>query len=144
MIRFHDWPTRLAKYFEDCQDTPFEYGAFDCVLFACGALQAMTGIHPLQQYIGKYKSSVTAARQMKTYAGGGVPETAAKASLSIGLRPTSPALAKRGDMVLVVQEGTAAWGVVDLNAGFARVVSANEAGAGQIPLKFVTHCWSFN
>lgn len=144
MIRFHDWPTRLAEYFESCRDTEFEYGVFDCVLFACGALQVMTGLHPLKFYIGKYKTAIGAARQMKIYAGGGVREVAEKASRSIGLKPVAPALAKRGDMVLAVQDGVAAWGVVDLNAGFARVVSSNEGGIGQIPLKTVTHCWSFH
>lgn len=143
MIRFHDWPTRLAKYFEDCHETPFEYGAFDCVLFACGALKAMTGIHPLKQYIGKYQTPVGAARQMKSYAGGGVAEVVGKASRAIGLKSVEPALAKRGDMAVVPFEGGHAWGVVDLDGRSVRAL-CRPTGTTQVPLATVTACWSFN
>ena len=143
-LRYHDWPTRLDRYFNECVGKPFELGQFDCGLFACGSLQAMTGIHPLQQYIGEYDSKLGLAKHMKLYSGGGLLETAQKACLSVGVNPVPPALAKRGDMVMINQDGVEAWGVVDLDARFARVVSSNEGGIGRVPIRFATHCWSFN
>lgn len=150
MIRYPDWPTRLAEYFKACADRPLEYGAFDCALFACGALHAMTGIHPLKRYIGKYDTPISAARQMKLYSGGGLAETAEKASRSIGLKPVEPAFAKRGDMALAHHKGVHFWGVVDLDGRNVRCVGYNSAeqsdsvGTTHVPINTIVSVWSFN
>ena len=144
MTRRHlDWPSRLAQYFEECRDRPFELGAFDCVLFACGALAAMTGVHPVEQYIGQYHTEMGAARTMKNYCGGGVAETAEKIAGSLGLNPVHLGLAKSGDLVLTPFEAGHALAVIDLDGRSVRAGS-QFGGLTQVPVKTITACWSFN
>lgn len=142
MIRFHDWSTRLANYFEEYRDQPFEFGKFDCAMFACGAIHAMTSIRPLEQYIGKYSTEGGATRQMKIFSGGGIRETAKKVCTEIGLFQVVPGLAKRGDMVLIPFENDFSWAVVDLDGRSVRAV-CRTGGTDQVPANDITACWSF-
>ena len=38
-----NWPLALHKYVASVRETPFEWGKFDCVLFAVSCVEAMTG-----------------------------------------------------------------------------------------------------
>lgn len=44
MHRFNDWNSRLIAYVTAAASSPFEWGKFDCALFASGGVEVMTGV----------------------------------------------------------------------------------------------------
>ncbi len=54
MARFPDWPVRLNKYIIESEKKEFEPGTHDCVLFAAGAIEAMTGGDPMLEFRDQY------------------------------------------------------------------------------------------
>lgn len=77
---------------------PFEWGrkANDCVAFAGGAVRAQTGIDPLK---GLRWTSQRSAMRLLSRLGG------LEAAVSSRLSPVAPALARRGDIAGVVENG---------------------------------------
>ena len=62
MMRVSNWEQALSDYLFERSDMPFEYGKNDCCTFAAGAVQAMTGINPMEEFVGKYKSMASSVR----------------------------------------------------------------------------------
>ena len=100
-LRRLDWPERLGGYVAAHRETPFAWGVFDCALFACGAIQVMTGVDPAAPMRGRYKTARGALRVLKRFAGGSLRETADKIAGEIGYPLVPLALARRGDVALI-------------------------------------------
>lgn len=90
--RLPDWPERFAAYIARHRGTPFAWGVHDCVLFAAGNVQAITGQWPLSM---QWPDAAAAARLLRRLGG---LESAVDGVLP---RLSSPALAQRGDILLV-------------------------------------------
>lgn len=90
--RLPDWPERLAAYLAQQRPRQFAWGVNDCAGFAAGAVLAITGrqVLPVQ-----WASMADAARQLRAL--GGLQAAVDK----VLPRLPSPALAQRGDVVLV-------------------------------------------
>jgi len=56
MERREGWEHWLAEFLFKRKDTPFKYGANDCCLFVCDAVEQMTGVDPAVDYRGKYST----------------------------------------------------------------------------------------
>lgn len=52
--RSPDWSELLSQYISESRGKAFEYGSNDCCTFSCGAVQAMTGQDPMEEFRGKY------------------------------------------------------------------------------------------
>ena len=92
MTRLDDWEWRLRVYL--AQDFAFEWGSMDCALFACGAVEAMTGVHPYPEFPGTYDDKIGAARALREKGKGTLEATFGQKFESI------PAgFARRGDIV---------------------------------------------
>lgn len=91
--RLPDWPERLAAYLDQHRLTPFEWGTHDCVLFAAGAVGAMTGNHGMLP--GTWSDRAHAAQLLRRL-GGLVP-----AVDRVLPRLPGPQWAQRGDLLLV-------------------------------------------
>ena len=52
--RLDDWRARLQAYLLSTASMPFRPGTHDCILFASGARQALTGVHPMEGWEGRY------------------------------------------------------------------------------------------
>lgn len=59
------WEKRLVAVTEAHINTPLVWGKSDCLLTACDAIEAMTGIDPAADIRGKYKSKAGAYRLIK-------------------------------------------------------------------------------
>ena len=46
MTRKPDWQALLDAFLAEHQFDSFQYGRWDCCLFVCDAIQAMTGVDP--------------------------------------------------------------------------------------------------
>lgn len=92
LARLPDWPERLAAYLAHARPLRFTWGTHDCVTFAAGAVQAITGqdVLPL-----RWPDAAHAARALRRL--GGLP---AAVGLMLPALAT-PGLAQRGDVVLV-------------------------------------------
>lgn len=101
MIRRSTWPEDLYEFVDSRRDVPFAWGSNDCSSFAADAVHAITGWRPpLPEYAG----AAAAARLL--------------ADRSLRDRVTDlfgpeivPALARRGDLVLMVLDGRETLGV---------------------------------
>lgn len=63
-MRHKDWENRLNAYIGEARDRPFEWGQHDCILFACSAVEVMTGIDHALSYRGQYSDKRGAARML--------------------------------------------------------------------------------
>ena len=86
-MRYPDWPERLNKYILECQGREYELGKFDCAIFVCGAVEAMTGEDKL---FPKYSTAEEAKKFMDQK-----PMTE---WLATQFEPCHPAVARRGDI----------------------------------------------
>jgi hypothetical protein len=101
MNRMLDWETKLADFIHANLRTPFAWGKFDCCLFACDAVQAVTGTDLARDFRGKYDSLASAYAMAKEYSGGAIAELAEKKAAEYELAEVPLAFASRGDVVLV-------------------------------------------
>jgi hypothetical protein len=90
--RLVDWPTRLEQYLQACARLSFAWGLHDCARFAAGAVQAITGTAvPLPAW-HDHRSALRAVRRL-----GGLDVAVSE----VLPRLPSPAMAQRGDLLLV-------------------------------------------
>lgn len=95
--RHADWMHRLAVLAEARQHEPFEWGPNDCAAFAADAVETQTGQDVLAELRGHRSTERQALRRERAI--GGIPAAIERA----GLMPVAPALAQRGDLVLIEQ-----------------------------------------
>lgn len=101
-MRHEDWPQRLATYLEDHRSTPFVWGTFDCCLFVCSAIEAMTGEDPGHNLRGRYSTESGATDVLaKEYGTDDLEEVVAQICEREGFPEITPSLAQRGDVVIV-------------------------------------------
>lgn len=55
-MRLPDWEPRFAAYISAVASRPFRAGRHDCALFAAGGIDALTGINPAADWLGRYSS----------------------------------------------------------------------------------------
>lgn len=92
--RIPDWDDRLYGWINACQRCPFSWGRMDCMMFAAGAVKAMTGADLARGHRGRYRSQASALRYLAQIGHVDVP-----AFLSSLLPQIPCALARRGDLV---------------------------------------------
>lgn len=104
MTRREDWPERLHDFIARRACTPFAWGVQDCCRFAADAVLEMTGTDPmadLRDYASRESADALLARL------GGL----AAAVRGVLGKPIPPALAQRGDVVLVEVGDAKAMGI---------------------------------
>ena len=107
VMRAQDWDIRLAQAINDRRDTQFVWGKNDCCLFAADCAIAMTGTDFAREFRGKYDSAFSAARQIAQRGG-------FRAMISGLLGAEIPlAMAQRGDVVMIEQDGQYALAICD-------------------------------
>ncbi len=106
MRRFEDWPRRLAAAIEAARGRPFSWGEHDCALFAAGVVRELTGEDLAASFRGRYRSKAEAVAILG--ARGGLEAVATSA---LGAPLGTPALAQRGDVVLVQTDEGLALGI---------------------------------
>ena len=113
MQRLQNWEPALSGYIESKRNEPFEYGSNDCCLFAAGAVLAMTGIDPMEEFRGEYDSLKGSIKALKDIGAGDL-----KSTLDQKFQQVEIGLAHRGDLAFFdgsvgVIVGSFAWFVSD-------------------------------
>ncbi len=96
MNRVEHWPQILSDFIESA-DRPFCWGSWDCGLLAADCVLAMTGVDIAAEFRGRYTTARGARRVMR----GDMAEMMARVSKTYGMPEINPAMAQRGDMVMV-------------------------------------------
>ena len=60
LTRLHDWENRLHEFILVNRERPFVWGEWDCILFACAAAEAITGVDKAEDYRGQYSDEAGA------------------------------------------------------------------------------------
>ncbi|ATC34113.1 hypothetical protein CA606_18235 [Caulobacter vibrioides] len=112
--------------------TPFAWGEHDCVTFAAGAVQALTGEDPLAVYRGQWRSAAEATRLIASLGG-------LEAAVGAVLTPVAPGHAQRGDV--------AGWRDLEGRLQLAIVegdtlVGPGERGQERLPRSAMVLAWS--
>ena len=97
MNRLEDWPERLAAYVDARRSALFVWGEHDCVLFAAGAIEAITGVDVAADARGGYSTGPQALRWLDDR------PLEAVVTRRLG-QPVSGAFAQRGDVALVTSD----------------------------------------
>nr|WP_227459659.1 hypothetical protein [Cupriavidus pauculus] len=85
----------MAEFIEARRERAFSWGASDCCLFVCDAVEAITGSDPAARWRGLYSTEKGARRLLRDNDG-----VSGLAALAFGA-PVVAALAGRGDVVLI-------------------------------------------
>ncbi len=137
--RKHDWESELAQYLRARVAAPFEWGKYDCALFACDAAQVATGVDLAQEFRGRYSTERGAAKVIRAFCGGGLEQLAEKIAAQFEIPEVQVLFARRGDIVIVATPTGPGLGVVDLDGMHA--IAVGLAGAVQIPLAECLRAW---
>lgn len=131
--RLDDWRARLQAYLATTATLSFRPGTHDCILFAAGAREALTGVNPMAGWAGLY-TTIEGGLELARAHGCDDPY----AHVTEGLDAVPPAFAQVGDIALLPGiDGRPALGVV-----LGEMVATVGLRGGELaPLALVTQAW---
>lgn len=91
--RVSDWENRLSKYLISIAHKEFSYGEFDCCMFANGAVEALTGVGAMEEFVGKYDDLRSSIRALREIGAGDLEKT-----LDSKFKTIPIGFAQRGDL----------------------------------------------
>jgi len=93
-----NWPALLDAFLQTRQNSPFDWAANNCCLFAADWVHALTGIDPAKAHRGTVKTEEQAGAFLAKK--GGVLGLIKRAAKTHGWEEVPPAYAQRGDIIL--------------------------------------------
>jgi hypothetical protein len=143
VTRRGDWQEISWKYIREHMDTPFEWGVQDCATFACGHIEAITGVDLMLEFKGNYTTLDEGMEKAKEVFGEHITdyEDAVAAGFKrAGLQELpSVMFAQRGDAVLFDDIHGATLGVVHLDG--VHVCVPRTKGISLAPLEDCRRAW---
>lgn len=140
LTRLADWQSRLQSCMDARRDAHFEYGVFDCCLFTCDCVEAVTGHDMAAWFRGRYGTRREALELVRQRTGHATVRAIAEhAADECGMRAVDILMAQRGDMVLVGRGRKAVLGVVSLLG--TDVMCAGTDGIVRVEFEHVTAAW---
>lgn len=94
MQRLPDWERRLHDFIAANRDRPFQWGEWDCALFATACAAAITGRDEAEAYRGTYHTRAGSARALRQLGRGTLLQT-----VDASFAPKPVGMAVRGDLV---------------------------------------------
>lgn len=125
--RLQDWEDRLAAFVADHRARPFEWGAWDCALYAVSCADELTGGSNAAAYLGRYSDRAGSALALREIGKGTLLRTLD------GLYKRKPAaFAQRGDLVWIKGAVGVCMGAVGLFVAEERAEGAEAGREGLI------------
>lgn len=139
LTRKDSWQLLLHQYLCASREKPFRYGEMDCCLFVCDAIAAMTGVDVASPFRGRYGSRKQASRALEMFAGRpSVEAVTERVTKEHGMPEIPPALAQRGDVVLLPRAHDYSLGLVGLSGD---ILAASAVGFEHAPLSLAIRAW---
>lgn len=114
-MRIEGWEKRLTDFLTEANGRPFEWGTFDCFLFACDAVKVVTGEDPGAEFRGLYHDEMSAGQLIREKGGPkkikSYRDLAERGAEKHGFDPVEQLFARRGDIALAAIDGLQALGV---------------------------------
>jgi len=140
MIRLPNWQSSLERFFLAHAADRFVYGSWDCCLFVCSAIEAMTGIDTAVAFRGNYRTRAEAMNAVRAFAGtASIRALAHKVTAEYGMRAVPLPLVRRGDLVLFKRPRGYSLGILSLNG--IDVTALGAKGYFQVPLRAAQSGW---
>ena len=140
MQRRSDWQGALDAFLRAHEERRFEYGTWDCCIFVCDAIVAMTGVDPAASYRGKYSTRAGALHAISEQLGtASIQAVAANAAAAHQMPEVPVPYAHRGDLVLIARGRDYSLGLVALNG--SEVIVASKRGLWRLPLSRAVRAW---
>jgi hypothetical protein len=136
MTRVENWETKLAEAIEGAKDRGFQYGAFDCCLFAASIIEAITGTNLMK---GMEYGSEDDALQVIQSLGSDLLFAVTAIAQQHELESIAPAFAQRGDLVIVNVNDKQVVGIIGTDARYA--VCTTLRGVVQIERERIIAAW---
>lgn len=136
-MRKQDWPMILSEQIEAYKGLPFVWGVSDCLQFAGRVAGAMLDYDPHEKaeaHLYAYDSEAGAAKMIAKKFKGDMGNVFGKVFPEI-----APALAGRGDIVIVDVDGRDTCGIVDSSG--RRVACKAKEGVLFAPISKITRAW---
>lgn len=124
-MRCSDWPERLRAYLVEAQGRPFDWGRFDCAVFADGTIEAVTGERRFADCTTGYRTRIGSLRRIRKL---GYPDLGSVVADRLLERRRLEA--RRGDILLMASSEGPALGVVTARA----IIGLAETGLTPLPL----------
>jgi hypothetical protein len=140
LSRLPTWQSALSAYLVESAHTRFEYGAFDCGLFAAGAIAAMTGVDAARGLRAQYRSRGEALEVLRQLCGRPTVEAVAEHLAGVLGVPEIPVLcAQRGDPILLRAGRRSSLGIVAMHG--TEILTPCRDGLLRLPLSHATRAW---
>lgn len=140
MTRKYDWQSALSAFLIEQDHRIFEYGKWDCCLFACDAVAVMTGVDVAADYRGGYTTRRQALQAIRARTGKRTVLAVAESVTAAFDMPTIRiALAQRGDVALLKRGRDYSLGIVDLTG--ERIAVAAAEGLLRVPMQTAMTAW---
>ena len=137
MKRLPNWQTLLSDYLLSVDLQPFKYGSLDCGSFTAGAILAMTGVDPIAEIRGTYRTRKAAFAAIRSLSNASTMEGVADyLTERYGLAETPVLCAHRGDPVLIGHGAKSSMGIVAMHSG--EILSPGEKGIYRLPIHTAT------
>lgn len=108
-MRLPGWERRFAELIESARDREWAWGTWDCCMFVCAAIQALTGKSCADAFAGRYRDRDGAEAILAER--GGLLALAEEVAAKEGFAGISVTMARRGDVVLSSLLGRHTFGV---------------------------------
>ena len=122
MKRLPDWDIKLAEFLKKNRERDFEWGTWDCCIFANACLKEISGQDVIPKSL-KWKDEKTAYKAIKDY-GETLDKALEKAALAAGMEPIEVQYVTTGDLVVVMDDNKPVAGISD----GSRVMSPSDGG----------------
>lgn len=132
-MRRHNWATHLAIAVETAKSKTFQWGTFDCMLFAADVVYAMTGVDYAKEFRGTYDSEFGAYRLIAAYG-----SEADLLTRVIGVSSVQSSQGMRGDVVLASLPTPTVGVCMGVNCAF---LASGEKGIIFLPRSVITQVW---
>lgn len=143
LVRRDDWPERLAEALDAMAPRPFAWGRHDCTTAWADICQAMTDVDPMAEFRGQYADAAAAKEALERIGSNSLYHTMCA---KFGA-PVRPALARRGDPLLVeiqamkVAGVRVAGGPALMTCIGTECIGPTRFGAQRLPVLDARHAW---
>lgn len=137
LVRLPDWPERLSSFIAEARDKPFAFGSFDCAMFACNAVLAMTAVDIAAAYRGSYDSQDSALKLLRKKNLLRIAQEIAKEFEMAQFE--HPWASPRGSILILYRHNLMGY-TLALNDG-KYALAPLESGLGNVSLNFAIRAW---
>lgn len=130
MNKLEQWEIKLSDLLKENRERDFEWGTWDCCMFANACLEAISGKGIIPDEM-KWDSELSAFKAIKDY-GGTLDKALEKAALAAGMVPVKVQYVTTGDLVVIMDNNKPVAGISD----GSRIMSPSDGGyAFSLPSK---------